>query len=137
MRERGFSLVETLVATALLAGAVVALAQFVSAGVQSGAAARARMITAVMAEQKMEQIRVVPWSVLAVAPATTDYLDDSGTERCSGATTPCGDAVYVRRVSIVPAPFSPGALIVEVTVGLIGKGHGSTTLTTARARMTP
>lgn len=137
MRDRGFSLVETLIATALLAGALVALAQFVGAGVQSGAAARARMMSAVIAEQKMEQVRALPWSLVAVAPPTTDYLDDSGNETCSGHTTPCGDAVYVRRLTIAPARFSTGVLILEVNAGLVGKGHGSTTLITARARMTP
>lgn len=137
MPERGFSLIETLVATGLLAGALVALAQFVSAGVQSGSAARARMITALMAEQKMEQLRALPWAALAVAPTTTDYLDASGRERCAGAAVACGGAVYVRRSSIAPAHFSSGVLIIEVDVRLVGKGHGATTLSTARARMTP
>ena len=137
MRDRGFSLVETLIATALLAGALVALAQFIGAGVHSGAAARARMVSAVIADQKMEQVRALPWSVLAAAPATTDYLDDSGHETCPGQTTPCGDAVYVRRVTITRASFSTAVVILEVNASLLGKGHGSTTVTTARARMTP
>jgi Tfp pilus assembly protein PilV len=137
MRERGFSLVETLIATSLLAGALTTLAQFVSAGVQSGAAARARMFTALMAEQKLEQLRALPWPAIAVAAAATDYLDGSGIERCSAAIAPCGEAVYVRRWSITPAGFSTGVLIIEVDVRPIGKGHGSTTLVTARARMTP
>ena len=137
MRERGFSFVETLIAASLLAGALSALAQFVGAGAQSGAAARARMRTTLMAEQKMEQLRALPWTAIAVAPATTEYLDASGNERCPGALTPCGDAVYIRRWSTSPAPFSTGVLIIEVDVRLVGKGHGGTALTTARARMTP
>jgi prepilin-type N-terminal cleavage/methylation domain-containing protein len=137
MRQRGFSLVETLIATSLLAGALATLAQFVSAGVQSGAAARARMLTALMAEQKLEQLRTLPWPAVAVTAVTTDYLDGSGIERCPGATTPCAEAVYVRRWSTTPAGFSTGVVIIAVDVHLIGKGHGSTTLATARARMTP
>jgi len=136
--QRGFSLIETIVATSLLATALVALAQLVDAGVQSGAAARARAATTLMAEQKMEQLRALPWAVIAAMPAdVTDYLDASGNERCSGASSPCGDAMYVRRWSAAPAPFSSGVLIIEVDVGLVGKGHGSTTLVTARARLTP
>jgi prepilin-type N-terminal cleavage/methylation domain-containing protein len=136
--QRGFSLVETIVATALLATALVALAQLVGAGVQSGAAARTRAATMLMAGQKMEELRALPWAAIAVIPpGTTDYLDASGHEQCVGADDPCGDAVYVRRWSVTPAPFSSGVLLIEVDVRLVGKGHGSTTLVTARARMTP
>ena len=136
--ERGFSLVETIVATSLLAVALVTLAQFVAAGAQSGAAARTRAATTLMAEQKMEQIRALPWAAIAAAPAeVTEYLDASGNERCPGASAPCGDAVYVRRWSATPAAFSTAVLIIEVDVRPAGKGHGRTTLVTARARMTP
>lgn len=136
--QRGFSLVETIVATGLLATALVALAQLVGAGVQSGAAARARSATTLMAEQKMEELRALPWAAIAVIlPGTTDYLDAAGHEQCVGANDPCGNAVYVRRWSATPAPFSSSVLLIEVDVRLVGKGHGSTTLVTARARMTP
>jgi prepilin-type N-terminal cleavage/methylation domain-containing protein len=136
--QRGFSLVETIVATSLLAVALVTLAQFMAAGVQSGAAARARGATTLMAAQKLEQIRALPWTAIAAMPPdVTDYLDTSGDECCPGANAPCGDAVYLRRWSATPAPFSTGVFIVDVEVRLIGKGHGSTTLVTARARMTP
>jgi len=136
--QRGFSLVETIIATSLLAATLVALAQLVGAGVQSGAAARARAATAMMAEQKMEQLRALPWAAIAVMPLdVTDYLDAAGNERCVGASAPCGDAVYVRHWTATPAAFSIGVLVIEVDVRLVGRGHGSTTLVTARARMTP
>ena len=136
--QRGFSLVETLVATSLLAGALVALAQFVGAAVQTGAVGSARAATTLIAIQKVEQIRALPWEVLAAMPAeTTEYLDAAGHERCPGATAPCGDAMYVRRWTTAFAPFSAGVLIIEVDVSLTGRGHGGTTLVTARARMTP
>ena len=136
--QRGFSLVETIVATSLLAVALVTLAQLVGAGVQNGAAARARAATTLMAEQKMEQICALPWAAIAAMPDdSTDYLDASGHLRCAGASAPCGEAMYVRRWSRTPASFSTGVLIIKVDVRLVGKGHGSTTLVTARARMTP
>jgi prepilin-type N-terminal cleavage/methylation domain-containing protein len=136
--QRGFSLVETLVAATLLAGALVSLAQFVATGVQSGVAARARAMTTLIAEQKMEQIRAMAWSDIAAMPAgVTDYLDASGSERCTGASAPCGDAVYVRQWVAAPAGISTNVLVIEVDVRLVGNGHGRTRLVTARARMTP
>lgn len=134
--QRGFSLVETIIATSLLATALVALAQFVGAGVQSGAAARTRAITTLLAEQKMEQLRALPWIAIAALPATTEYLDASGVVRCPGATTPCGAAVYVRRSASRPA-FSSGVLFLEIDVSPVGEGHGRAMLVTARGRMTP
>lgn len=136
--QRGFSLVETIMATSLVAVALVSLAQFVGVAVQSGAAARARAATTLMAEQKMEQIRAMPWAEIAAAPeGATDYLDATGSERCANANSPCGDAVYVRRWSAVPATFSTGVILIEVDVRPVEKGNGTTRLVTARARMTP
>ena len=136
--QRGFTLVETIVATTLLAGALVALAQFVGAGVQSGAAARARSASTQIAGQKMEQMRAMSWAAIAAMPAdSTEYLDSSGNQRCPGASAPCGDAVYVRRWTVAPSTFSADVLIIAVEAQLVGKGHGRATLATARGRMTP
>lgn len=135
--QRGFSLVETIVATSLLAVALVTLAQLVGAAVQAGAAARSRSTAGLMAGQKMEQLRAMTWIALAGTPADTDFLDASGRERCPGATEPCGEAVYVRRTSVAVAPFSAGVLLIEVDVRPVGNGHGSATLVTARGRRTP
>jgi type II secretory pathway pseudopilin PulG len=137
-QSRGFSLVETLIATTLAAGALVSLAQFVGAAAQSGSAARTRALAALMAAQKMEQIRVVPWAALASVPATvTEFLDASGQQRCPDADVPCGDAVFVRKWFVAHAPFSTGILMIEVDVRPAGHGHGSATLVSARGRMTP
>src|SRR6187200_1588936 len=134
---RGFSLVETLIATTLMAGALVSLAQYVGAAAQSGAAARTRALAALMAAQKMEQMRVVSWDAIASAAVpVTEFLDASGQPRCPGADVPCGDAVFVRKWSAARAPFSAGVLIVEVDVRPVGHGHGSATLVSARGRMT-
>ena len=120
-----------------MAVALVSLAQFVGVSMQSGAAARARTATTVMAEQKMEQLRALPWTAIAAMPAvTTEYLDAAGNERCAAASLPCGEAVYVRRSSASSAAYSSGILIIEVDVRAVGHGHGGTTLVTARARLT-
>lgn len=136
--QRGFSLIETIVAASLLAAALASLAQFVGVGVQTGAAARTRAQTTLMAEQKMEQLRAMSFAQVAgTSGSVTDFLDAAGTTRCVNATVACGDAVYVRRWSAAPAAFSSGVMIIEVDVRLVGRGHGGTTLMTARARMTP
>lgn len=135
---RGFSLVETLIATALMGTALVSIAQFIGGAAQSGTAARTRALAALMAAQKMEQFRVVSWNDLAVTPpAGVEYLDGAGHPRCPNSAAPCGDAVFVTRWSITPAPFSTGIVIFEVDVRQVGKGHGTATLVTARGRMTP
>jgi prepilin-type N-terminal cleavage/methylation domain-containing protein len=136
--QRGFSLVETLVATTLLAGALVALAQFVGATVESGTAARARAISTHMAVQKLEELRSLPWAAISAMPAESiDYLDAAGRQRCGSAAVPCGEARYVRRWSATPAPFSSGVRIIQVDVSPVATAHGTTTLVTARARLTP
>ena len=54
---RGFSLVETIFAIALLTGALVTLAQLVAAGVHTTAAAQYRTMATILAQQKMEELR--------------------------------------------------------------------------------
>jgi len=137
-QSRGFSLVETLIATTLMAGALVSLAQFIGAAAQSGSAARTRALAALMAAQKMEQIRVMSWDAIASVPGSvTEFLDASGNLRCPNADAPCGDAVFVRKWSAAHAAFPAGVLIIDVDVRLVGHGHGSATIISARGRMTP
>jgi hypothetical protein len=54
-------LVETIVATGLLATAVVALAQLLAIGTQSNATARNGTLATILAQQKMEQLRGLAW----------------------------------------------------------------------------
>jgi type II secretory pathway pseudopilin PulG len=55
--EAGFSIVEVLVATGLLATALVALAQLFAIATTTNANARSSTITMILAEQKIEQLR--------------------------------------------------------------------------------
>jgi prepilin-type N-terminal cleavage/methylation domain-containing protein len=59
--ERGFSLIETLVAIALLVTVAVSLAQLFSRGQQSNDRARAFSVAVVLAAEKMEQLRSLSW----------------------------------------------------------------------------
>ena len=60
--EAGFSIVEVLVATGLLATALVALAQLFAIATATNAAARNSTITMVLAEQKVEQLRALQYT---------------------------------------------------------------------------
>jgi len=57
----GFSLVEVLIATMLLATALVMLAQLFALSTQSNIGARNTTYTAVLAQQKLEELRALTW----------------------------------------------------------------------------
>lgn len=60
--EAGFSIIEVLVATGLLASALVALAQLFAIATATNAAARSSTITMLLAEQKIEQLRALQYT---------------------------------------------------------------------------
>lgn len=59
--EAGFSLVEVVVATGILAGAVAFLGQMFGIAVSDNSSARTGTFVSVLAEQKMEQLRGLTW----------------------------------------------------------------------------
>lgn len=59
--ESGFSLAEVLVATAVLATALVSLAQLFAVSIQSNTSARDTTFATVLAQQKLEQLRALAW----------------------------------------------------------------------------
>ena len=70
--ESGFSLVETLVATGLLAGAVAVLGQMFAISMAETTSARTGTFAAVLAEQKMEQLRGLTWGFDIIGLPLTD-----------------------------------------------------------------
>jgi type II secretory pathway pseudopilin PulG len=70
--ESGFSLVETLVATGLLAGAVAVLGQMFAISIAENTSARTGTFAAVLAEQKMEQLRGLTWGFDIIGLPLTD-----------------------------------------------------------------
>lgn len=74
--ESGFSLVESIMATAILASALVALAELFGIAAQSNATAKNASMSMILAEQKIEQLRGLAWgfdaSGLPVNDTTTD-----------------------------------------------------------------
>jgi prepilin-type N-terminal cleavage/methylation domain-containing protein len=86
--ERGFSLIETMVATGIMATAVVALAQMFAISVQNNHNARTGGYATTLAEQKMEQLRGLTYGFDPVGLPLTDSTSDTTqpTETPTGGT---------------------------------------------------
>jgi prepilin-type N-terminal cleavage/methylation domain-containing protein len=117
---RGFSLIEVLVATAILAGAAVALAGVLTRSLPVTVAAGHVSRATIFASQKIEQLR----AAAAIQPSV-EFLSDQGT--VLGTSTIDGavprGAIYVRRLSVAPLPASTiGARVVTITVETLSDG---------------
>jgi prepilin-type N-terminal cleavage/methylation domain-containing protein len=87
--QRGFSLVEVVIALGILTGVSLGVAQLFAASTNANRVARNRTSTTVMAEQKMEQLRSLDWGFdlqgqgLPVTDTTTNLAvyphQDNGT----------------------------------------------------------
>ena len=127
--ERGFSLLEVVMAAGIVAGAFAALAQVLAMSVASNLSARSGSAATVLAVQKMEQLRGLPWG--ARAPGV-DYLDLGGNVLGEGDPSPPG-TVYVRRWSV---QLSGDEDKIVLRVGVAG-GHNGARLVTIRTRQAP
>ena len=74
--EAGFSIVEVIVATGLLASALVALAQLFAIATTTNANARSSTITMMLAEQKIEQLRGLQYTFDRVGLPVQDTETD-------------------------------------------------------------
>jgi Tfp pilus assembly protein PilV len=129
--ERGFSLIEAIVAAGLIAGACAALAQMLTMSIARNMSARSLSAAIIIAAEKMEQLREVPWDAAA---GGVDYVDQSGRLIGSGSTVP-PDALYVRRWDVAPLPSRADVLACRVVVT---RGQRETArLFTLRARRSP
>jgi type II secretory pathway pseudopilin PulG len=123
----GFSLIEVLFATSILTVAVVSLAQLFAVSTRANMGARATTFTAILAQQKMEQLRGLTWGFDTVGLPLTD----TSTDISVAAETPTGG----RGLSPSPAgslganmqgysdfldknglPLGPGPLVPDGTV---------------------
>ena len=87
--DRGFSLVESIVAIGVLTTGLITLAHLAAMSLQTGALARHLTLTTILAAQKMEQLYAQ--RTLEGSANEIEYLDDHGTVVCdsaSGCTDP-------------------------------------------------
>jgi prepilin-type N-terminal cleavage/methylation domain-containing protein len=73
----GFSLLEVLVATALLASALVSLAQLFAMATKSNIGSRNTTYAAVLAQQKLEELRSLAWGFDQVGLPISDITTDT------------------------------------------------------------
>jgi hypothetical protein len=78
--EAGFSLIETMVATILLATGLVATAQMFALATRGNIAAQRSTYTATLAQEKMEQLRGLTWGFDAVGLPVQDLSTNISVE---------------------------------------------------------
>jgi type II secretory pathway pseudopilin PulG len=121
--EGGFSLIETVVAAGIVAGAFAGLAHVFALSIAHNVAARDGSAAMVLAAQKMEQVRgLIPGvdlneggTLASSVDGFVDYLDQAGNVLDAGASVPPG-TVYVRRWSVAAMSSKPDLLVIQVLV---------------------
>jgi type II secretory pathway pseudopilin PulG len=109
---RGFTTLEAVVAIALVILSAASVASLFVASARSVGSSRSTTIAALLAREKLEQLRAVPFDDPALIPAALDSLS---VDVDGYADVPA--AGFRRRWSITPLPMYPASsLILQVTV---------------------
>ncbi len=82
--ERGFTIVETMVAITVIFGSLTALAYTATIGFRYIAFGRDRTQATGYANEIMEGIRALPYSAITKGLNTSEYTSDPNIESCSG-----------------------------------------------------
>ena len=122
--DGGFTLIEVLIAMALIAVVVVGLAGLITLAVRVAQGAREQTLASILAAQKLEQLRSTPGSsgpmpggsLDTSLPGYADWLDERG-QLAGGA----GVAVYVRRWAVAPAPSLSNVAVLSVLVSTVAR----------------
>lgn len=113
MRDRGFALLEVLIAAALLVTLAAGTSRILASGVREVYSSRLRAVATIVAAGKLEELRSVPAGPGVAAAA--DYLDAAG--RAVGTGTPVPDsAVYIRRWIANPLAADSDVFALQVEV---------------------
>jgi Tfp pilus assembly protein PilV len=127
----GFTLLEALIATLLLAGALVTLAHVVATGARQTTSMRRTIAAVVIAQSKLEELRALPWrfnaggarlssAALALSPPDSLIVDRAGwvetLDRFGVASDARQPQVYRRRWSIAEWAGDPDTLVLQVCV---------------------
>lgn len=134
--SRGFSLIEALIASLLVAGAVVGLTHLITAGAAQAFLSRRSSTALTLAQAKLEELRGLTWRfdaagvrvsspLLTTSPPRTLLQDHEGhVDRLDrfGAITAVDEAAhYRRRWAIAPLDATdPDTLVLQVCVFAAG-----------------
>ena len=132
-RESGFSLIEVLLATGLMAFALVSLAQLFALSTRNNVSARYSTLSSMLAEQKMEQLRALTWGFdllnLPLSDLSTNVAEFEATGNCAAADAGAG-------VGLTPSPSNTLQANVDGYVDYVdenGCGLGGGTVMPANA----
>jgi prepilin-type N-terminal cleavage/methylation domain-containing protein len=132
MKAAGFSLVEAVVATAIVGVLAAAVAPLLVVSAGQVDVARLMSVAALLAGGKLEELRALSWDspLLAASPAGAlaadtpgyvDYLDASGDAHAALPGGPPPGTAFIRRWSIDPIGAAAGrAVVVQVVVAPAG-----------------
>ena len=130
-RSDGFTLVEVMIATSILAVGLVSLAQLALVARNSNQAAARLTIASVLAQDKLEQLRAAPFPDGASA-SCCEFFDAQGAPLGDGPTPPVGTD-FARWWSIDPVAAVPESARV-LSVWVAPGGAAAMRLTTVRSR---
>ena len=136
-RERGFTLIEALVGTAMMIVAVLSIARLTVISMRVNQDANAISLGVMLGQQKLEELRSLTWSDdrFAVPPSPArslqrntqgfcDFLDARGQPIATGTSPPAGTA-YVRRWAIDALPANPNDTVVLQVLVMRARDRGS------------
>jgi len=141
MKTAGFSLIEVLIATAIVVGSMAALAPLFVLSGHANRVAGSSSIALLAAQQKLEQLRAAPDGNAspsgALAADTTgyvDYLDARGAPLSDSG----GGAMFTRRWSVEPLGDPVRSVVLRVFVipasASRERGRSATALSSVKAR---
>jgi prepilin-type N-terminal cleavage/methylation domain-containing protein len=100
--EAGFSLIEVLAATVVMAVALVGLAQLFALSTTANTTARTNTYAALLAQQKMEQLRGLTWGYdILGLPVSDTATDTSAAAEVSGCSASAGGSA----TGLSPSPW--------------------------------
>jgi type II secretory pathway pseudopilin PulG len=141
---RGFSLLEVLFGTTILTVSVMSLAQLLAVSTRANASARTSASAALLAAQKIEQLRSLTWTFDASGERAGDTVPGGAIDRdvdgyvdwldAGGRAAVQTNAAFVRRWSITPMSTDPDMLVFQVNVASAGFRRADAHIVAVKAR---